>query len=551
MALFHFHVGQIKRSEGHTAVAAAAYRAGDKLHCDYYGEEHDYTRKGGIVFSEIILPPQAPRDYADRQTLWNAVETIEKHPKAQLAYSFDIALQNEISLDENIVLARQFIQSNFVDRGMLVDWAVHEPDKGKGVIPNPHFHVLAPIRPILDNGRWGNKQFREYKLDENSVRIRKANGEYDYNAIPTTDWGSPETLTAWRKNWADLVNAKFEEKGLECRIDHRSYKDIGLDIIPQVHEGSAVHRMEEKGIVTEKGELNRWIRETNKLMCEIIGLIKHLSEWYHDAKEELQKLKEPTVMMLVNEFYDHRDTAAETFTRGRQKAKGKNLKKRAEICSYLQENQIVKPEELGGVIEEKRNAVSSIKAQMDKKAGRMKELQEIYDMAVTYKKYEPIYKKSTSIFFKGAKKKYQTEHKKELDQYHMAARILKGKAPDADLEQRKKQWRSEFEVLKAAYGQLSEQYMPLKEELSELEWIRKAVDYALEQRKSGGQPTAMENSKRAAISGKTDAQEEKHVPQPQQRVSVRQKLEEKKKIVEQRKQEQQGHKKRKNHDMEL
>lgn len=82
MALYHFHVRQIKRSEGYTAIAATAYRAGERLHCDYYGETHDYTKKGGVIYSEIILPPHAPKKYADRETLWNAVESVEKHPKA-------------------------------------------------------------------------------------------------------------------------------------------------------------------------------------------------------------------------------------------------------------------------------------------------------------------------------------------------------------------------------------------------------------------------------------------------------------------------------------
>lgn len=101
IALFHFHVTQIKRSAGQSAVAAAAYRAGEKLHSEYYGEDSDYSRKGGVICSEILLPSHAPPEYADRETLWNAVEKAERGKKAQLAYSFDIALQNEFSMQEN------------------------------------------------------------------------------------------------------------------------------------------------------------------------------------------------------------------------------------------------------------------------------------------------------------------------------------------------------------------------------------------------------------------------------------------------------------------
>ena len=114
-----------------------------------------------MVCSEILLPPHAQPAYADRQTLWNAVEQVEKNGKAQLAYSFDIALQNELSLDENIALARQFLLEQFVSRGMIVDYAVHQPDKESGGISNPHFHVLCPIRPLKANGEWDAKQHRE------------------------------------------------------------------------------------------------------------------------------------------------------------------------------------------------------------------------------------------------------------------------------------------------------------------------------------------------------------------------------------------------------
>lgn len=138
MALFHFTAGQISRGGGQSSVASAAYRAGEKLMDEYYGQIHDYTKKHGVVLSEIILPEHAPERFADRQTLWNEVEKVEKHPKAQLAYSFDFALQNELSIEENIRIAKEFIAENFTSRGMIVDMAVHEPGKDPGDIPNPH-----------------------------------------------------------------------------------------------------------------------------------------------------------------------------------------------------------------------------------------------------------------------------------------------------------------------------------------------------------------------------------------------------------------------------
>lgn len=208
MALFHLSVTQTKRSAGQSAIASAAYRAGERLYSEYYGEYSDYTRKGGVICSDILLPSHAPPEYADRQTLWNAVEKAERGKNAQLAYSFDIALQNEFSLEENIALARQFLLENFVSRGMVVDFAVHQPDREDGGIPNPHFHVLCPIRPIEQDGKWGLKQRRVYELDEDGNRIRDADLE---RVLVIDDRDTPLTLAderiarAIRENNARLV----------------------------------------------------------------------------------------------------------------------------------------------------------------------------------------------------------------------------------------------------------------------------------------------------------------------------------------------------------
>ena len=275
---------QIKRSAGQSAVAAAAYRAGEKLHSEYYGEISDYTRKGGVICSEILLPSHAPPEYADRETLWNAVEKAERGKKAQLAYSFDIALQNEFSMQENIDIARQFLLDNFVNRGMVADFAVHQPDKEDSGISNPHFHVMCPIRPIEPDGKWGKKQRREYVLDEHGERVLDEAGNYVFNAVPTTDWGKPETLEAWRQAWAEMCNQKFAEKGLGCRIDHRSFARQGVEQIPTQHEGPTVRAMEAKGIRTDKGDLNRFIQKINALLREAKEKITALIGWLKDVK---------------------------------------------------------------------------------------------------------------------------------------------------------------------------------------------------------------------------------------------------------------------------
>ena len=118
IAIYHCSIKIISRGKGKSAVAAAAYRSGEKMTNDYDGTTHDFTRKSGVVHKEILLPDNAPREYADRSTLWNAVEQVEKSKNAQLSREIEIALPNELSETECIELARKFAQKTFVDKGM-------------------------------------------------------------------------------------------------------------------------------------------------------------------------------------------------------------------------------------------------------------------------------------------------------------------------------------------------------------------------------------------------------------------------------------------------
>ena len=334
IALFHFHVTQIKRSTGQSAVAAAAYRSGEKLHSEYYGEDSDYTRKGGVICSEILLPAHAPQEYADRETLWNAVEKVERGKKAQLAYSFDIALQNEFSMEENINLARQFLLEQFVRRGMIVDFAVHSPDKEDGGISNPHFHVMCPIRPIEPNGKWGNKQRREYVLDEDGNRIPDGTGDYVFNAVPTTDWGSPETLEHWRQTWAELCYQLSHIRNGKSHIQKslavwKPEMERYAGLVQQIKEKSK----ERKSLVAEKKELPIYhVKRHKALAVRIAELIEDL--------EELRSEK----ALLLQKFEYAEDAGAEAFRKdiatmeaGLKKLEAQEQKYSAELDKALAE----------------------------------------------------------------------------------------------------------------------------------------------------------------------------------------------------------------------
>lgn len=466
MALYHFHVGQIKRSAGRSAVECAAYRAGERLYSEYYGLVSDYTHKGGVVHTEIMLPPHAPREYADRQTLWNAVEEAEHNKNAQLAYSFDIALQNEFSLDENIALAQKFLLDNFVSRGMVADFAVHQPDKGGG-IANPHFHVMCPIRPLNSDGTWGAKQRRVYRED----------GKFD--AVPTTDWGKPETLEAWREAWAAMCNAKFEEKGMTCRIDHRSYKRQGIEHLPTVHEGVAVRQMEARGILTDKGEHNRWIRSATAMLRKLGERIKTLVDWLNDARSKLDKPHSPSLGKLLADYFDARNAGAWS-----NKAKVGNLKRFTSAIVYLEENDLHTLADLEARLDSLHTALDKTKTALDANKKRSRELRELLRYAEIYKHFKPLHDQLCAIRWKSKREQFKAEHENELRQFYLARRKLSDGIHTAE-------WQRELVALERENDAAYAEYKALHSEPMKLLDVKYCIDCALSAREAKSRETRL------------------------------------------------------------
>lgn len=422
-------------------------------------------RKSGVIFSEIMLPPHAPERFLDRETLWNEVERIEQHPKAQLAYSFDIALQNEFSREENLALVRQFLLENFVSRGMIVDYAIHEKDAGEGGIQNPHFHVLCPIRPLNPDGSWGNKQRREYILDEHGNRIPNGKGDYEFKAVPTTDWGSPERLEAWRQAWAELCNSKFEEKGLSERIDNRSYARQGIKQIPTVHEGPAVRQMEARGIATDKGSLNLLIRATNQKLREIARRIKEIMTGLAEIKEKLTEPESPVLATLLQQYLEQRNAGAWS-----QKARLGNLKEFSHLILLLEQRGIVTLADFESYMKDYQEKSATMTAALNAKSDRMKELADLIRFAGEFKRLAPIYEEWNGIKFKKARNKYKVEHEREINLFLLAKRKLDAAAPDHKLPV--KAWQKELDKLTAEYETESAQLKPIRDELKQLYSIK-------------------------------------------------------------------------------
>ncbi len=223
MALYHFSAKVISRSTGSSAVASAAYRSASRLHDERIDRHHDFTNKAGVVHSEVMLSEGAPLELSDRATLWNAVEASEKRIDAQLAREIEFAIPRELDQAEGIRLARDFVQREFVARGMVADLNVHW-DRGADGLARPHAHVMLTTRAIDHNG-FGPK-----------VR----------------DWNRTELLEHWRGRWAEHVNTRLAELDIDARVDHRSLEAQGIDLEPQPKIGPAAARMAGQGLSSER-----------------------------------------------------------------------------------------------------------------------------------------------------------------------------------------------------------------------------------------------------------------------------------------------------------
>lgn len=349
MAIYHLETKVISRGTGRSAVAASAYMSCSQILNDYDGIYHDYTRKQGLVWQQVFLPDYAPREWSDRAVLWNAVEETEKTKDSRLAREFVVALPVELDKNGWQKILTEFIRQNFVADGMCADVAIHNTDGH-----NPHAHIMLTVRPLNENGTWQHKTEKEYLCIRNgeekgftSSEYAKAitdgwekqypyivNGKKKYlppsqaegyeraskypkstkygRQNPISErWNSDEQLILWRKAWADEVNKYLE---LENHIDSRSHSERGLDEQPTVHEGVIARRLEEKGIISERCELNRQIKADNRLLrtlkSEFAKLKKAVANTLPAVAEALESIRMNLIVLrykVLSGFVEHNE----------------------------------------------------------------------------------------------------------------------------------------------------------------------------------------------------------------------------------------------------
>ena len=436
IAIYHCSIKIVSRGKGKSAVAAAAYRSGEKLTNEWDGLTHDYTKKGGVVHSEILLPAHAPPAFSDRSTLWNSVELSEKSNNAQLAREVEIALPVELSGEEQTRLVREYCSSQFVSKGMIADFNLH--DTGGG---NPHAHILLTMRPLDEKGAWLPKSKKEYVLDENGEKIRLPSGRYKTRKVDLVDWNNRENAEVWRRAWADLANEYLEKNNRPERIDHRSYERQGIDQIPTVHVGVSATQMEKKGIVTERGELNRNIKAANRILREIRRLVRGLKDWIAELKERKAALlealtearaqaSEPTIPQLLARYMEQRgEERADWTSKGKLKGAVSDFNKVQAAMEFLRQKEISTVETLDRQLDGISETAVAIRDSMRKAERRIKDIDTLLSHIGNYEKYKPVYKEYAAIGWKKQKEKFEEAHRGELDAYRAAARYVKTHLP--------------------------------------------------------------------------------------------------------------------------
>ncbi|MSB11112.1 MobQ family relaxase [Finegoldia sp. BIOML-A1] len=488
---FHFSVNIISRGKGKSAVASAAYISGEKIKNEWDGVTHDYTKKHGVISKEIYLPDHAPKEYKDRKTLWNSVELFEKNSNSQLARNFIISLPKELSIEENKKMIEEYVQNNFVKEGMIVDLAIH--DESREGNQNIHAHIMTIVRPINEDGTWGQKSKKEYILDEKGEKVLNKNGKPKTRKVELTTWNDKGNVEKWRENFSDLCNEYLARNKIEKRVDHRSFERQGIKQIPTIHLGASASAMERKGIRTEKGDINREIKKQNELLKNIGNEIKKISSWLAGFKDKLkesyreykdQSKKQINESGLFNlyeylSFYQEmqENNRAELSFYGKRNKAIYDLKRYAGGINYLRENKIKTISDLQGHINNLRCKNSEIYKTIKENSQKIEDINKCLAYAKTVRKTKATYQEyeSKKIF----KESFYKNNQKEIDQHIRARSLIEKISGKKNL--REKEWLGEIKNLEDEISKLNTESEKIRGRYKEINHIKYAVEVVNEE----------------------------------------------------------------------
>ena len=430
------------------------------------------------------MPDHAPIEYKDRAVLWNAVEKCERYKTAQLAREIEISLPVELSREQNITLAREYVQKHFVDKGMCADLCIHDP---KGDNPNPHAHIMLTMRPIEQDGTWGQKS-------------KSINGK----KVPTVDWNERTKAEEWRSAWADILNEYLEKHGhtekvilsddgemqtVPNKVDHHSYERQGVDKVPSIHMGVAAPKMEKKGIRTDKGNRNREITDINKEIRQTKARIKKVKTWLYTQPI----INPPTFLSIMQPVADVKNQQSHW-------QRIADLKTRAKVLIFLQQNNITDFENFANKVRKLGDDLLAVSDEIKKTDRRMdtltlhlshcenrKQHKAVYDKykKLTPKKdnaamnsLNPFTKKKAIADYATALAKQEAfydKHSAEIESYKTAQEYLKA-VLNGRTEIPTGAWKKEQADLAKRRYSLGENFYAIKDEIRMTEVIKKGID---------------------------------------------------------------------------
>ncbi len=500
-----------------SAVASAAYRSATKIYCEYDGEVKDFSRKGHVIYSQILLPEYAPKEFADRSVLWNAVENFEKGSRAQLSREIEFSLPCELDADERLKAAKTLAEF-FRNKGMVVDMNLHNPDHEN---PNPHCHLMLTMRPFQKDGTFLEKKcWREYDLDKNGQKIpTKKGNDYKSHKVYATDWDDRGNVEKWRALWADIETEFYKKNGYEITAEHRSFERQGIDLLPTIHMGAAVTAMERRGIQTEVGNMNREIKKINALILSSMENIERLTDKIaflekekkaivQDKEKELpvQEKKEDSLIAILMEWQKNRSAFIQgNNIRQRTDTKTGNIKDFSAMVSFLQLHNVETLEDLRRLTEDtKKRRSDNIHNQRELNA-KLKKMSNIVDIYQAYKPYAEYLKKYEGL--SGRQK--QSYYNKNADKIETALSYRTGlKNMSGTDKLLPKTWKKELDELKAESARIKHDLAENDAILGELAEI--ADKAAMVQRGKSKQNEILPNLEEEKSKKEVSAQKRRH-----------------------------------------
>lgn len=473
-----------KCSGGHSAVEQSGYICREKMYSEYDGQTYYPKYAEDLVHSEVLLPENAPEEYKDPSKLWNSVEMAEKGDKAQLARTWRIELPNLWTYAFAILFVRELCERLFVSKGMCVQFAIHDSENDKGQ-RNLHCHIMLTLRSLDEQGHWMPKQKKIYLTDENGERIPiidKKTGEqkvdkqnrkqWKCTTIKTNDWDNKEYAKLWRKELTDAINSANAELGMTQDFwEHRSFKDQGLDILPQIHLGEKASAMERAGIKTIRGNINRDIIAQN-------AIIMAARAAYEKAKEELAEAMAIPVDIVKAFKSEIIDVIRKVAERNNNRLtlpimKGKfigavsdraALQDKAKMEAYVQSKGWTTFDEMQADRKALKGKYDELEASRSTMTDRMTYLEKLLDYHAQYEPYQKVNAeywklkkaedkngKPLGFFKKSQAEEYKRKHQTELNTYKIHRDVLKDMIKEPDKKINPKAWQKELDGLREKY----------------------------------------------------------------------------------------------------